>query len=102
MIHCLNLPKDGKVSVVCAKCSGEKSGRSASSSSASSSPMLAVQDVEQLLKLVGNPGMNLNNLWLYKYRVRRQLSDLSFVCFLPRYCFVCSILLGQVGIRQNG
>ena len=36
------------------------------------------------------------------YRVRHQLSDLGFICFLPRYCFLCPILLGQVGIRQNG
>ena len=28
--------------------------------------------------------------------------DLGFVCYLARYCFLCSILLGQVGIRQNG
>ena len=30
------------------------------------------------------------------------LVDIGFVCFLPRYCFVCPILLGQVGIWQNG
>ena len=30
------------------------------------------------------------------------LVDLDFVCFLPTYCFVCPILLGQVGIGQNG
>ena len=30
------------------------------------------------------------------------LVDLGFVCLLLRYCFVCHILPGQVGIRQNG
>ena len=37
------------------------------------------------------------------YRVGGQyLVDLGFVCFLTRYCFACSILLGMVDIRQNG
>ena len=44
--------------VVCGKCSGEKNPRSASASI----PMLDVQEVEHLLKLVGNPGKN--DLWL--------------------------------------
>ena len=30
------------------------------------------------------------------------LVDLGFVCFLSTYCFVCPILLEQVGIKQNG
>ena len=30
------------------------------------------------------------------------LVDLGFVSFLLRHCFVCPILLGQVGIWQNG
>ena len=33
------------------------------------------------------------------YRAGGHLVDLGF---LPRYCFVCPILLGQVGIRQVG
>ena len=36
------------------------------------------------------------------HRASNHVIDLSFVCFLTRYCFVCPILLGQVGIRQNG
>ena len=36
------------------------------------------------------------------WQLAGHLVDLGFVCFLPRYCFVCRILLGQVGIRQNG
>ena len=39
--------------------------------------------------------------FLTLYRVRRKLYDLGFVCFLTKYSFVCHILLGQVGIRQN-
>ena len=35
-----------------------------------------------------NDGRNL-------YRVRCQVSDLGFLCFLTKYCFVCPILLGQ-------
>ena len=36
------------------------------------------------------------------YRIRLQLSDLGFVCFLPKYCFDCFIMFGQVGIRLIG
>ena len=38
----------------------------------------------------------------HEYRVDGHLLDLGFIWFLARYCFVCPILLGQVGIRQNG
>ena len=38
----------------------------------------------------------------FMYRVVGHLADLGFVCFLPRYCFVCPILLAQVEIRQKG
>ena len=41
-------------------------------------------------------------LHAFVYRVAVHLVDPGFVCFLPRYCFVCPFLLGQVGIRQNG
>ena len=36
------------------------------------------------------------------YRLAGHLVDLGFICFLQRYCFVCPILVLQVGIRQNG
>ena len=36
------------------------------------------------------------------YRVDGYLVGLGLVCFLTKYCFVCHILPGQVGIRQNG
>ena len=45
--------KNGEVEVYCPKCSGEKKGPR---TAAGSTPTLTVQDVEHLLKLVGNPG----------------------------------------------
>ena len=36
------------------------------------------------------------------YRVSKYIVDLGFICLLPRYCFVCPILLGQVGVGHNG
>ena len=37
-----------------------------------------------------------------RYRVAGLLVYLGFECFSLSYCFVCPVLLGQVGIRQNG
>ena len=35
------------------------------------------------------------SLSLAFYRVAGNLIDLGFVCFLPRYCFVCPFCLGR-------
>ena len=54
------------------------------------------------LRLPHNFVQNQNCQLSTLYRVGRHVTDLGFVCFLSSYCFVCPILLGQVGIWQNG
>ena len=60
--------------------------------------------LRQLLQSSGTrAGMQYQNTEFSEiYSMGGNLVDLGFVCFLTRYCFVCHILLGQVGIRQNG